>query len=523
MIMSNQACFPTQGELVQFTFSAFGLLPRKHDRVSEFNEKSKKSFQRLLKRLGHEEGLLLSNFEAALSTFDQLLKSHIDDQNARAVIAGVLRDLYRLYNRMITEDGTFLPKHLSILYFIFSRAMTASIESAQFHSLRQRLFCEYGLIPLESDWFLPDIDSVGEITWPLSKVMRWIYGQAGCSQTQFHFPGKAAASDNPTQQQNLENARNWVRGRTLPSLPALLKNFSQSLEALDKRADVITDLAQSAPLLLTVARVSTAICQDIREVYGAELFGELTDDYRNFIQEIKPEIQEFKSEIAATMQVSDHCELSEETWNAAYAHYVGFFRRKKSEAHETLTKLEEASPNYPFKPPVIEALSQRLGNYPVFSSLYPLSHKGRWAPSPEFHRLLKKGFCLKNDPNTTRAEAKTFRRELRASNLENHLCWLSSWIEAACAYREERFSEAMHHFEKAFIQAKYRAGSYQYKLVNQYLESCAKNNQKGKFKKGLEWANYLGIEIRWLRDNEQTKENIDFAFFVLRNANYVHL
>ncbi len=206
-----------------------------------------------------------------------------------------------------------------------------------------------------------------------------------------------------------------------------------------------------------------------------------------------------------------------------YAHYVGFFIRKKSEVHETLTKLEEASPNYPFKPPVIEALSQRLGSYPVFSSLYPLSHKGRWAPNPEFPRLLKKGFSLKNDPNTTRAKAKTFRRKLHASNLENHLCWLSSWIEAACAYREEQFSEAMHHFEKAFTQAKYRAGSYQYKLVNQYLESCAKNNQKGKFKKGLEWANYLGIEIRWLRDKEQTKENIDFAFFVFRKANYVHL
>ncbi len=48
-------------------------------------------------------------------------------------------------------------------------------------------------------------------------------------------------------------------------------------------------------------------------------------------------------------------------------------------------------------------------------------------------------------------------------------------------------------FEQAFEQAKYRAGTSQYKLANQYLEMCAKNNRKGKFKKGLGWANFLGV------------------------------
>ena len=47
--MTEPLAFPTQGELVTYTFNAFGVLPVKHDRA--FEEKAKTSFQRLLKRL----------------------------------------------------------------------------------------------------------------------------------------------------------------------------------------------------------------------------------------------------------------------------------------------------------------------------------------------------------------------------------------------------------------------------------------------------------------------------------------
>ena len=78
-------------------------------------------------------------------------------------------------------------------------------------------------------------------------------------------------------------------------------------------------------------------------------------------------------------------------------------------------------------------------------------------------------------------------------------------------------------FEQAFEQAKYRAGKAQYKLVNQYLEVCAKNDQKRRFKKGVEWARYLGIPIRWLRDKEPTEENLDFVFYIFSKATYPQL
>ncbi len=54
----------------------------------------------------------------------------------------------------------------------------------------------------------------------------------------------------------------------------------------------------------------------------------------------------------------------------------------------------------------------------------------------------------------------------------------------------------MPHFQAAFENAKYRAGKNQYKLVNQYVEVAAKNDDRRGFKKGIEWAQYLDIMDR---------------------------
>lgn len=521
--MSKNPCFPTQGELVQFTFNVFGLMPRKYDPSDEFDEKSKKSFQRLLQRLGDEEGLLLNNFEKALDTFHQLLASQIADQEVCEVVTGALRDLYRSYNDMITEEGTFLAKHLSVLYFVFSQAMVTLIESAYFRSLQHRLFCHYGLVPIEPDWFLPEIQDDSEITWPLARVMRWIYHQASSSQTQFHYPGKTPESDNLIYERNLENARNWVRGESLPSLPGLLSNFYQSIRGREDEIIDDPDLAESIPLLLLVARVSNAVCWEIHEAYGLEIITQLTNDCSDLVRSLKPEATEFKSEIMNAKGTEDLSEIDALTWDNAYAQYMSFFYFKKQEASETLKRLRAASPANPFKPPVIHALTEKLGRYPVISQLYPITQSKRWNVTEAFRQLLLRGLDLKNNPATKTSDSEEFKQDLRSHDLEDQLSWLASWIDAAIAYRSEDYSAAMDLFEQAFEQAKYRAGKAQYKLVNQYLEVCAKNDQKRRFKKGVEWARYLGIPIRWLRDKEPTEENLDFVFYIFSKATYPQL
>jgi len=95
-----------------------------------------------------------------------------------------------------------------------------------------------------------------------------------------------------------------------------------------------------------------------------------------------------------------------------------------------------------------------------------------------------------------------------------------NWIYGPFYYKKEQYEVAYPFFKEAYEAARYCAGKNQYKLVNQYVEVAAKNNKWSEFKKGIEWSQFLGVEIRWLRKNEPTKENLDFVFYMMKTANY---
>lgn len=96
------------------------------------------------------------------------------------------------------------------------------------------------------------------------------------------------------------------------------------------------------------------------------------------------------------------------------------------------------------------------------------------------------------------------------------------WLRGVYHYRKDEFAVAMPHFQAAFENAKYRAGKNQYKLVNQYVEVAAKNGDRRAFKKGIEWAQYLGIKVRWLCDDELTEEKLDYVYYIMQKARYDH-
>jgi hypothetical protein len=116
-----------------------------------------------------------------------------------------------------------------------------------------------------------------------------------------------------------------------------------------------------------------------------------------------------------------------------------------------------------------------------------------------FPEFLVKGLELKKSI-TSLSQAIGFEKELKDKGFEEILGWLSDWCYANFYYRNKDNENANVFYKKAFSKAKYSAGRHQYKLVNQYIESCAKNNKYRDFKKAVAWANYLGEEVRWLRN-----------------------
>lgn len=59
--------------------------------------------------------------------------------------------------------------------------------------------------------------------------------------------------------------------------------------------------------------------------------------------------------------------------------------------------------------------------------------------------------------------------------------------------------------------------------MNQYVEVAAKNNKCTNLNKGFEWAQFLDINIRWLRDKEPTKENLEYVYTSMKKAVYISL
>jgi antibiotic biosynthesis monooxygenase (ABM) superfamily enzyme len=515
--MTESISFPTQGELVTYAFKAFGLLPTKYDRNSEFRDKAK-TFQKLLSRLKDEEGQLTKNFEKALATFDERLSEYLEDKQARNIILGVLADLYREYNNTIIEEGTYRPKNDTLLYFLFTRATSALVEAVTFHSLRHQKLSGDDLV-LHMDLFLPDIYSEGETTWPMAKVIRWIYSEADCSQIQFHTPGGTAEAENPMLQ-NLENAGNWVRDEAFPSLSSLLVNFQSSLALQEGIRKIPESLSSSMELRLTLARISTVVYKDIVTVYGVGILEKLTASVRLYFTAIADEVKEFRNELKQEFKTDDLSQLRDPIWQSACSQYANFFLLKKQKALETLQKLYAGDPDNPFKPVVIEKVASDIGQYPVVTRMDQMLFSSAWFPSPEFECLLNRGFELKQDTRTTESDVDRFEQELSAANMEEQLAWLGPWLRAVCLYRAERFADAFEHSERAFTLGKYRAGRHQYRLVNQYMELCAKTDRRLRFKQALDWANYAGIEVRWIRSEEQSKDQIDFAFEILSKAIY---
>lgn len=278
-------------------------------------------------------------------------------------------------------------------------------------------------------------------------------------------------------------------------------------------------------LRLTLARVATAVFKEIAGTYGNGALERSTTNLRMFFTDICPEIEEFKRVTAKAHQVNDLTQIPDPVWGHACSYYSNFFFDKKEKALETLHKLYSADPKFPFKPQVIEKLTDDMGRYPVLTNLYIFVNSGAWRPSPAFSVSLRRGLELKNSSSTTLDDVSQFEDDLSATAVSDQLAWLVPWLKGVCLYRANEFEQAWPFSKEAFLLGKYRAGRSQYLLVNQFLELSAKTKRWREFKAAYDWANYAGIRVRWSGDNQFSQDGMKSAYAILgmQNLSYQKL
>lgn len=528
--MNTSVGFPTIGELIQFAYETAGVLPRKRGVTDDFDETEKKSLQKALSRLAEEEGDINKNIQDLLLKLVSLLEKYVPSVRVNSVISNTLMELLEVYQAFVKDDGTYLDKQGTIQWLITEFIIGRLAISIKKNTLKFNVTGDEFSIP-SGWWYLPTIESE-KIVYPLEKVLRWIYEEEGLSQRKFHCPDESNAETSTEQEQNLNNAKNWIKAKNnLPSLPALLWNIDYSMalnyknKGSDSKLNINSRSAEEYYVALFIARVSTFVFKEIFKRYGISFVGEICEQFER-------QYSDFSEELLGFERITTY-HLKSKPFSNSYVDYVwfnetdAFFADYASTQHRLTQFLTQKTHDERLEifqnPSKVEELTLYFGKFPVQSIAAQYNRKKKHEVPPNFIECLFEGLDLKKNHNTSIEEIENFSESLNVLGIQSLLPWLAPWIKGAYHYRREEYDLAFPFFKEAFDSAKYCAGHQQYKLVNQYVELAAKNDKRREFNRAVSWAHYIGLEIRWLRSKELTEENLDFVFTMMKRAVYPSL
>jgi len=511
----NSVSFPTQGEVIQFVFDAFGVLPRKHDDDASFDETQKKSIQRALQRLAVEEGTLNQRFGEMLQTLSYLVAGSIPPRECFA-LGDILCDLLDIYQNTLRDEGTFLSKSETVKWFLLDSVVRRLPMSIAKHFQRYNVSADGLVAPADAYWYLPNKGSDGWV-WPMEKVMRWAYELAGTSIQKFHWPDE---DDLTNQETNLGNAKKWLAGRHVPSWPALLKNFNQSFDALDKTQSkgdrhVLSETQKdSIRTALFVARATTYISKTVLSKHGEATLQEFCSRYQIVADCVNDDAQRIRDHVQLLIARDD---IASNEWDSVWfdvsTDYWTYFADRLHEIDQGLQQQQITISQ------AVE-ISRHIGRFAALSFEMPEKFTPQHSTPQGFSEAVLDGLALRKSADLSIEKTEEYATRLNDLGLGHVLPWMVPWQVATIYFRAKQYEKAYPFIQEAFEKAKYCAGGNQYQLLNQYIELAAKNDKWRDFKRGIEWATSLGFEVRWLRQDEPTEEKLLFVFEIMKKAVY---
>jgi hypothetical protein len=522
---SKLISFPTIGEVVREVFNVSGLLAQKDNKASILTNSEKKKIQSQLKRLADESSKIDGKLEELLALLKSLLFKVIEEERIVCMILEFVEELLVTYKNVLKSDGTYLNKKRNAKWFIKLYLLDRITTSFYKNFLRFNVPLSALNIPELTIWALPDINHA-KVTWPLAHAWKLIYKSVSLSQSSFHYPDKKV--DDFQACRNLENAQHWCATEQLPSINSLFSNLDYSLELLkttqnkETRRQFSDKDINRFKILLFIGRAASYCFQNIYENYGEDFLvscikhvkgqsGRLSRINKKLLASINNEqrslgkLSQARIDDLYYYQVSDY-------WDDYYFRSTqgGHILQEylQDDSFHSFTYIEKA-----------KVTIRCVGSITAYTMLTSEALTPNLKSIPtNFPELLLKGLQLKKNPNSI-SEIESYSSEIESAGLTGELEWLSSWCFANFFYRQHKFGKSYEHYKCAFDKAKYTAGQNQYLLVNQYIESCAKNKKFKEMKKAVAWANYLGIKVRWLRgfDDPESVESLKFLYSLMGN------
>lgn len=502
--------FPTVGELLQFVYDAFGVLPRKHSLPGEFDETQKKTIQHALERLRKEDGDINENIGKLLATLGYLVTGHVPNPRINLMMNEVICDIGEVYLAVLKDDGTYWNKEKTIQWVINDFLISRLVFSLHKHFLSFNVVSE-GFETPGSHWYLPEF-SGGRIVMPLERVMRWIYAKCEMSQTAFHSLMPNGVARDYTADRRLENAQNWIKCQSPPSLAGLMMNFNVSFDRLEVTGRLTTKLREAFCIILVLARVSTYVCNAALKTYGAAYLEQICAEFKEDDKNATAEFSDFKE--------GTYSDVDDEGLSGPAADKYWM------EQTHTFCKAYELN---------VRELSQELRSIPIeehvdffldesnhrrlVTSYGPLAVGGtvrkarrgvdKFSAPMEFWEMLDAGLSLRRMLSMSDEQLAAFELELQQSGVEHMLTWLVPWLKAIKLNWKGDYKLAFPLIEMAFKRAKYCAGGNQKAIAKLFLSIAAKCQKKVPFRRGVMWAQYIGLDFPWLRAGHLSQEDLD--------------
>lgn len=513
---AHETGFPTLGELIHFLYKASGVLPDKRDPTLGMDEKQRKTAQKSLERLAAEQGNYHARIGDAITQLASFFADYVHHTAFCLAIGEVLHDLLEVYRHVVEEQGTYLSRRETLRWMISEHWVPAAAFSIAKQVTKFGLRSMEEFFPEDRRWYLPDANE-GNPTWPLSKVMRWVYDQAGVPQTQFHYPNRTAAEDDGEKQRDLENAQNWVHGRHFPSATTLDRTFRRGFTAQGSSSNLTASHQEASCIVLFLARCISYTAAALHNEFGKEFLVQMCEKFGHSLAVALKESMPVEHLIDDLAQRYGVTPLHPELRSEAVTHWCRTLQDRTRLAN---AEIETMYGKGMLNKKEIDRLAQTYGQFPVLPAVEQLRNSEMRYVPPEFIQALGQGMTLSQDRALSLETIKTYEAALRDLKMESILPWMVPWLRFQVFYRQKDDINAWNWIQKAFRTARYRAGNRQYAIVNHFVELAAKRRSKREFKKGIHWANYIGIEIRLLRNQELNNENLDNAMDMLRHIRY---
>jgi hypothetical protein len=483
--------FPSQGDLIKFTYDALGVIPSQSEQILDLKIENK-SFQKSLQRLANEESSnYLENFDSHIQAFTHAITDLFPSYQYHNSLLDILKEFFQCYLATVLDNHTYLEKKKSFEFIIFSTLLPRLPISILKHKESYADFFQKTQMPKDFYWFLGSKEQT-----PLTYIMKWIYNSEKLPHEEFHTLLSSQLKDNEDNQdeKDLWNIPKWLSNKSLPAFNHLKAVFERAF----KSHAVPKERQESYLFFLLIARFCTYCIHEIKSKYSEEFLDLITIKLKAYLDAIYKDFHLFYNDEMKSAVLKEKNTIE----NHPYS------KQHQTNVDEMLNYVifESFSKNCLQTSKDLALHFQHVGHandFPDFDNSFPAN----------FNLItLKDGFrylqsqanpkpFLVNIENYHHGYVDVLNKKMsfeiwlsEYKTCQNHIVypWLEQWIRGVLAFKRNDITEALNFMDSAFETIRYAAGKHQERFLEDYL-LISLSNPKGfrSFKKAYKWGTFM--------------------------------